>query len=159
MKDPRTILAPRDLHGNPRRAGTVVAMAVVSLICCGFAAPTTCNTSNERIGPSNAEVAGVAVGVGGGIVAAVVLVEVHHSHHTLKGCVFSGPNGLEVQTQNDKKTYTLAGETASIKAGDMVRFHGSKVKKVKDSSGDQTFTVQKISKDYGPCKVAAPSTH
>lgn len=156
MNIPRTILRPHDVHGNPRRAGTVVAMAVVSLICCGAAAPTTCNTSNDHFGPSGAEVAGVAVGVGGGIVAAVVLVEVHHSHHTLKGCVFSSPNGLELQTQNDKKTYTLAGETASIKAGDMVRFHGSRVKKIKDSSGDQTFTVEKISKDYGPCKVTVP---
>jgi hypothetical protein len=51
------------------------------------------------------------------------------------------------------KTYALAGVTENIKVGDLVRFHGSKVRKVKDSTGDQTFAVQKISKDFGPCTV------
>jgi len=37
--------------------------------------------------------------------------------------------------------------------GDLVQFHGSKVKKVKGSAGNQTFTVEKIGRDYGPCKL------
>jgi hypothetical protein len=51
------------------------------------------------------------------------------------------------------KTYALAGETANIKVGDLVRFHGTMRKKVKGSTGAQTFTVEKISRDYGPCKL------
>jgi hypothetical protein len=34
-----------------------------------------------------------------------------------------------------------------------VKLHGSKVKKTKDTSGDQIFRVASMNKDYGPCKV------
>jgi hypothetical protein len=126
-------------------------MAVLTaFLCCGATAPQGCQPSGH-IGPSGAEVAGVGIAAGAAI-AVVVLIEVHHVHHTMKGCVFAGPNGLELQTQGDGKTYALAGDTAKIRAGDLVRFHGSKVKKAKDSTGDQTFSVEKISRDYGPCK-------
>jgi hypothetical protein len=135
----------------------MVAIALASLVCCGSVGPTGCTDGlqNTKIGfgPSGAQVTAAAIGVGAVVVTAVVLTKVHHSHHTLKGCVISGQNGLQVQTQDDMKTYALAGDTANIKVGDLVRFHGTKVKKVKGSAGDQTFTVEKISRDYGPCKV------
>ena len=91
-------------------------------------------------------------------VAVVVVVEVNKSHHTLSGCVTSGPSGLLLQT-SDAKTYALEGDAASIKVGDRIKFHGSKVKKTKDSAGDQVFKVEQIKKDYGPCPVgpAAPN--
>jgi hypothetical protein len=119
--------------------------------------PTGCTNGlqNEKIGfgPSGGQVAAVAVGVGAVVVGTIVLIEVHHSHHTVKGCVFSGQNGIEVQTQGDMKSYALSGDTANIKVGDRFRFHGTKLKKVKGSAGDQTFKVETISKDYGPCKL------
>jgi len=57
------------------------------------------------------------------------------------------------------KTYALVGATGDIKVGDLVQFHGTKVRKVKNSTGDQTFAVEKISRDYGPCtlKPGAPA--
>jgi hypothetical protein len=140
---------------GPGRALAVAAIAVISLLCSGAAGPVQCQ--EKQIGPSTGEVVGTIAGVGAVVVGTVVLIEVQHSHHTVKGCVFAGPQGLEVQTQNDLRTYVLDGDTASVKTGDLVRFHGSKVKKVKDSTGDQTFTVEKISRDYGPCH-AAPNT-
>jgi hypothetical protein len=98
---------------------------------------------------------GAAVGIGAAIaVAVVVLVEVDHSHHSLSGCVLSGPNGLELQT-SDSKTYALTGDAASIRVGDRVKLKGSKVKKTKDTTGDQIFRVAAINKDYGPCKANA----
>ena len=133
-------------------------MAILTVfLLCGAQSPQGCNTSNTNynIGPSKGEVTAAAVGVVAVIaVGTVVLVEVHKSHHMVKGCVSSGPNGIEVTTEGDKpKTYVLEGNMATVKTGDLVRFHGNKVKKTKDSTGDQTFQVQKISKDYGPCKV------
>jgi hypothetical protein len=135
----------------------MVAIVLASLVCCMAIGPTGCTDGLQNkdvsFGPSGGQITAAAIGVGAVVVGTVVLIDVHHSHHTVKGCVFSGQNGIEVQTQGGMKTYTLAGETTNIKVGDLVQFHGSKGKKVKDSTGDQTFTVEKISRDYGPCKL------
>jgi hypothetical protein len=88
----------------------------------------------------------------GGLIGGGTYLAVSHSRHTLKGCVFEGPGGLRLQT-GDSKIYTIQGDAASIKAGDKVRLHGSRVKKAKGYSGDPAFLVQKLSKNYGPCHV------
>jgi hypothetical protein len=141
-----------------RPKGAISLVCLTAYLLCGATAPQSCQSGQSTsIGPSGGEVIAAAVGVVAVIaVGTVVLVEVHKSHHTVKGCVSNGPNGFEVTTDGDKpKTYMLEGNVASIKPGDLVRFHGDKVKKTKDSTADQTFTVQKINKDYGPCKIAA----
>jgi hypothetical protein len=109
---------------------------------------TNCKSSGS-LGPSGAEVAGVIVGVGA-LIGVGVAVEVNHSHHIVKGCASTGPDGLELQT--GARTYLLSGATADIKPGDMVRVHGSRVKQSKHSTANQTFFVEKLNKDYGPCK-------
>ena len=140
-----------------RRTGVISMICLTAYLLCGATAPQTCQTQQPtNIGPSGGEVLAAAIGVVAVIaVGTVVLVEVHKSHHTVKGCVATGPNGIEVTTDGDKpKTYLLEGNVASVKVGDLVRFHGDKVKKTKDSTGDQTFKIQEIKKDYGPCKIA-----
>src|ERR1035437_6573577 len=139
-----------------RRRGISALVALGALLCSGASSPTGCQQSSGSIGPSTGEVVGAAVGVGA-VIAAVVLIGVNHSHHTLKGCVLSGPNGLELQT-SEPKTYALDGDAATIKPGDRVKLHGSRVKKTKDQSGSQVFKVEKLSKDYGPCKVSGAPT-
>jgi hypothetical protein len=132
-------------------------VALSSFLLCGFQqSPTSCKSSGS-IGPSNAEVIGVAVAVGAVIVVGtVVLVEVHKSHHTIKGCVTAGPNGLQVENDSDKKIYSLTGVPANVKAGDIVKVNGNKEKKAKGSTDNQQFVVAKMSKDYGPCQVPHP---
>jgi hypothetical protein len=136
-----------------RRTGIVSMIAFTLFVCCGQSAPVAC-TPAPQPSHTGAEVAAVAV-VAGVVIGTVVLVEVHKGHHRVKGCVSTGPNGLQIRTINDmdSKTYTLEGVTQDVKVGDLVQVHGSKVKKVKNSIGDQTFMVEKLSKDYGPCKV------
>jgi len=134
----------------------MAALAVI--FCSGATAPSGCNSSTSRIGPSGGEVAGAAIGIGAVVAVAIIVpIEINHSHHTLKGCVFSGPGGFQLRTSNGK-TYAIEGDPASIKAGDLVQFHGSKVKKTKDSNGNEVFRVEKLKKEYGPCKVAPPAT-
>jgi len=154
------IIRPSHSDSGPpagrRRAKKMVAVSLAFLVCCVAVGPTGCTNGlqnkNVSFGPSGAQVAAAAIGVGAAVVVTVVLVN-HHSHHTVKGCVSSGQDGLQVQTQGDMKIYALAGNTANIKVGDLVKFHGTKVRKVKDSAGNRTFTVEKISRDYGPCKL------
>jgi len=136
------------------RRGGVALVALASFVCSAVGGPVGCQAGqlkNESFGPTAGEVAAVGVGVGAAVVVTVVLV--NRAHHTVKGCVFAGKDGPEVRTQDNSKAYALAGVTQNIKVGDLVRFHGSKVKKAKGSTADQTFTVQKISKDYGPCTL------
>jgi hypothetical protein len=119
---------------------------LVALVCSGA---TSC--SRTQVVLSSAAIAAVLVGTTVGITYAV-----KHSHHTLQGCVSSDDNGLKLRT-SAAKVYTLKGDAAGIKTGDSVILHGSKVKKAKgDSTGDQVFVVQKVSKDNGPCAVNVP---
>lgn len=122
--------------------------------CILFAtAPSSCNSNdNFRIGPSGAEVAGAIVGVSAVIVGAVVLVEVHHSHHTLKGCVASTSDGLQMISASGGEAYALSGVTTDLKVGDTVRVHGAKHKQ--KGSAERSFVVEKLNKDYGPCKAS-----
>lgn len=139
-----------------KRTAGVAAFAVLSvLLFSGQTAPTTCKSSGS-IGPSTGEIVGVAVAAGAVIAVAILVpVEISRSHHILKGCVFAGLNGVSLQT-SDAKTYILEGDPSAIKVGDMVKFHGLKVKKTKDRKGDQVFKVAEMKKDYGPCHVMAP---
>lgn len=108
----------------------------------------TTSCTRTQVVLSSAGIAAVVVGTTVGVTYAV-----KHHHHTLQGCVFSDANGLKLRTR-DAKAHTLKGDAAGIKVGDSVKVHGSKVKKAKgDSTGDQVFVVQKLSKDYRPCPV------
>lgn len=139
-----------------RRFGIVAFAVLAAFLCSGSTSPAGCN-SQPQGDPFKGEIIGAAVGIGA-VIAVVVVVSVNHSHHTMKGCIFEGASGLELRT-SDSKTYALEGDPASIKVGDMVKFHGSKVKKTKDSTGDQVFKVERLKKDYGPCRVdSAPTT-
>jgi hypothetical protein len=130
-----------------RRKGIVSMVALTSFLFCGMTAPQQCNTNtNNGHGTAIAVGAIAAIGVG-----TVVLIAVHSSHHNIKGCAYSDKNGLHIQDGNTMKKFVLTGATPNIKAGDIVRLHGSKVKMAKGATGDQTFVVEKLSKDYGVC--------
>lgn len=137
-----------------RRFGIAAFAGLAVLLCSGSTSPTGCQSGSlGNIGPSNGEVLGAAVGLGAVIAVAIIVpVEISHSHHTLTGCVFTGPRGLELRT-SDSKTYALEGDAATIKVGDRVKLHGSKAKKTKDTTGDQVFRVEKLNRDFGSCHV------
>ncbi|MGC1422155.1 MAG: hypothetical protein WA354_25250 [Terracidiphilus sp.] len=139
-----------------RRWGIAAFAAMIAMLCTGASSPTGCTTPPPpgNIGPSNAELAGAVIGIGAVIAVAIIVpVEISHSHHNLTGCVVTAANGLELRT-SDAKTYSLEGDAASIKAGDKVKIHGSKIKKTKDSTGPGVFRVDQIKRNYGACPVA-----
>ena len=75
---------------------------------------------------------------------------------TLTGCAVLGSAGLQVQNEGDQEFYLLIGDVVSIKPGDRVKVAGKKKKK-DASTIMRTFVVEKLSKDYGPCKLV-PAT-
>lgn len=110
-----------------------------------------------NIGPSKGAIIAAAVGVVAGVavITTVVVVEVHE-HHTVKGCLVNGPNGMQIQeTQDPKAVYSLQGAPVDLKVGDLVRLHGDRGPKVK--KGDvRTFQVKEIKKNYGACPAPSP---
>jgi hypothetical protein len=138
-----------------RRKGIISLAALGSLLLCGANSPSGCTSSSFQVGPSKGEVAGVTVAVAAVVVVGVVvLVDVNKSHHTIKGCVTSGANGLELRNVGDRRTYALTNIPASVKVGDVIKLHGTKQKGQKNGMGDQDFRVEKMSRDYGPCRAA-----
>jgi hypothetical protein len=113
-------------------------------------AATSC--TRTQIVLSTTAIAAVVVGTTVGVTYAV-----KHHNHSLQGCSFSGADGLKLRT-SDARVYTLKGDSAGVKAGDTVKLHGSKAKRVKGDSGDQVFLVQKVNKDYGPCPANAAAS-
>lgn len=93
---------------------------------------------------------GVAVGAIGAGIGIGIYYAFHHGH-SLNGCAVSDSDGLQLQNRGDGQTYALTGEVAAIKPGDRVRVSGKKAKKNGDAA--QHFVVEKLSKDYGACKV------
>jgi hypothetical protein len=130
-----------------RRKGIVSMVGLTSFLFCGMTAPTQCAQPKDN--SHGGVIAGVAVGAVA--VGAIVIIGVHESHHNVKGCASSDKDGLHIQDGDTTKKYLLTGVTPNIKAGDLVKVHGSKVKKEKGAAGDQTFVVEKLTKDYGVC--------
>jgi hypothetical protein len=122
----------------------ITALAgLVALVCSGA---TSCTRTQVALSATaiGVVVAGTAVGVS---------YAVKHHNHTLQGCTFSDAGGVKLRTSG-AKVYTLKGDSASLRAGDSVSLHGSKLKKAKGDSGDQVFEVQKLNKDNGPCSTS-----
>jgi hypothetical protein len=144
-----------------RRNGIIVFTALSSMLLCGASSPSGCtnnsNSNNNIPGTSLSSGQAIAIAAGGVavvVVGTVVLVEVHKSHHTLKGCVTAGPGGITVLNERDQRVYALTGITAGVKLGDIVKVNGNREKGQNDSAGDEDFTITHFSRDFGPCKAA-----
>ncbi|GAC1355541.1 MAG: hypothetical protein NVSMB3_00840 [Acidobacteriaceae bacterium] len=96
----------------------------------------------------------VAVGAVGAALGVGVYYAVRRAP-SITGCAVSGPDGLSLQNEADHQAFHLAGDTATLKAGDRIRVQG---KKKDDAAGTRTFLVHKLTRDFGPCTVspAAP---
>ena len=139
-----------------RRWGIAAFAAMIAMLCTGCLIAHRLHNapSSRQHWPIQRRTRRAVIGIGAVIAVAIIVpVEISHSHHNLTGCVVTAANGLELRT-SDAKTYSLEGDAASIKAGDKVKIHGSKIKKTKDSTGPGVFRVDQIKRNYGACPVA-----
>ena len=152
----------RDLERNTMNRRVEVASTLVLLsallgaseLLTGCCQPGYPCQSSGSLGPSTGEIVGIGVGIVGAVAVGTV-VAVNHSHHNLKGCVSSGPNGLQLSNDSDKKIYSLVGASPDVKAGERVKLHGTKQKKQKGNASNQQFLVDSVTKDLGPCEAVA----
>ena len=95
-------------------------------------------------GSKGAVIGGVAAGVA---VGAGLLYWKLHNRSKLQGCV-SG-DGDKLVNEKDKQTYSLTNkQNQSLKPGERVELLG---KRAKDTAGEPTFEVHKMSRDLGQC--------
>src|SRR6266496_1527205 len=127
---------------------TVCRRILVFLVCACLL------PMNIRAKADSLQNAATAIIVGVAAVGAAIGIGIYYAlHHgnSIKGCVVSGPSGLELQNEGDQQTFQLSGITSDVKPGDRMRVSGKKVKRAKGSSGNPTFLVDKPGKDYGAC--------
>ena len=95
-------------------------------------------------GSKGAVIGGVAAGAA---VGAGLLYWKLHSRAKVQGCLSDGADKLV--TEKDNHTYNLTNkQNQSLKPGERVELLG---KKAKDTAGEPTFEVRKMSKDLGQC--------
>lgn len=107
--------------------------------------------AKAQIGPSAGQAVGIfaaIAAVGAGIAVGIMLAVRHHP--SITGCAAANGNSVTLISEDDRQSYALSGDIAAIKAGDRVRLSG---KKRSDRSGNHTFEVLKLRKDYGPCRA------
>jgi hypothetical protein len=131
----------------PSLLRTSAALALCLLLVLPAFSQTNVNYGN--IGPSKGEIVGIVVGAVAAItVVGFLIYHETHKHPSITGCVASGPDGLTLQNEKDKKVYALSGDSAALRAGQRVALKG---KKIKDSSGKPSFQVERLTTDYGAC--------
>jgi len=144
------------MNRDTKAAASILALLSVFVSgCCQTGSPC----ENTTIGPSKGEIVGIAIGaIAGTAVVVGTAVAISHDHHILKGCVSTGPDGLQLSRDSDKKVFALVGASADIKPGEKLKLHGTKQKKQKGSPGNQQFVVEKVTKDFGRCEVSTSAT-
>ena len=121
---------------------------VISLLClCLLPVKSPAQVGSPTISNGDAAlVVGVVAGVGAAIGIGVYYA-FNHSR-SIRGCVVTGSNGLELQNEGDRRTFLLQGITADVKSGNRVSLKGKKAKNAKDSSGNPTFLVEKLEEGF-----------
>ena len=137
---------------NPQRA--IVALALLVSISATAVAqygsggtgatPTYPGGAHPSYGSKGAVIGGT---VAGAAVGAGLLYWKLHNRAKLQGCVVG--DGDKLVNEKDNQTYNLTNKhNESLKPGERVELLGTKAK---DSSGEPTFEVHKMSKNLGQC--------
>ncbi|MHB8501610.1 MAG: hypothetical protein ACYDCG_06820 [Candidatus Acidiferrales bacterium] len=115
--------------------------------------------------PSGGYGSGKAIGIGVGVAAAaavgIVLLVRHHHHAAHKtqsyvtGCTQSLQDGISLTNKKDNQTYAIAAGSKSLKAGERMTLKGVVV--AADGSGNPSFQIHSLIKDYGTCGSASAS--
>jgi hypothetical protein len=122
---------------------------VLVLLLCLLILPNTPARATDTLSHDVHGIEAGVIAISAAIVVVVVVLVVHYKPSSIKGCVASGPNGLELTNSSDKVVYQLGGATTDIKPGDLVKV--KRKKKSAKGSTPPTFSVKELGKDYGAC--------
>ena len=122
-----------------------IVVSLVILSCC-VEAQSGSQIPDLKFPDYKGAVIGAAIGVGA-VTGIVLYVTLHKP--SITGCTAS-ENGINtVIDEKDKLHYALSDQDLKLAAGERVKLQG---KKRKDKSGNLTFQVKKLKRDYGLCQ-------
>jgi hypothetical protein len=128
---------------------SIFRRALAMLLCFVLLSTTTPANASTNLQTQGKEIVAAGVAVVAAVVVVVVVVTLHYRSPSVKGCVATGPNGLELKTEGNQLTYELTGATSDLKPGEIVKVKGKK--KSARAGTNPTFEVKQLSKDYGVC--------
>ena len=94
----------------------------------------------------------IGIGVGAAAVGVGAIYLMTHRASKVTGCTEMADDGLRLTEDKSKRTLTLLPGPTNIKAGERVELKG-KVRK--NATGDQSFLVKRVAKDFGECHTRA----
>ena len=116
--------------------------------------PTLCTTLLLMPRPAkadNALVAAIAgIAVAGAAIGIGISYAFFHKNTSMTGCAALNSDKLTLRNESDQQIYMLVGDIGYIKAGDRIHVSG---KKLIDTAGKPNFLVERVAKDYGPCRI------
>ena len=121
-----------------------VALVTVLLSAITIPAPAQSKIDLGHIGPSNAEIVGAAVGLAA-VTGVVLYLTLHKT--TITGCLRSVEGANILTNEADNLTYQLV-DGPRLNPGERVKIQG---KKKKDKTGNFSFRVKKLKRDFGRC--------
>jgi hypothetical protein len=104
-------------------------------------------------GYSSGKAIGIGVGAAAGAAVGIALLVRHHHHAADKtqtyvtGCTQSIQDGISLTNEKDNQTYSIMSGGKSLKVGERMIPKGVVV--ATDGSGNPTFQIQSLIKDYG----------
>jgi hypothetical protein len=153
----------------------LTGIATLSLAMCGAAAAQyggggTAGTGGTGAsggytppsgGYSSGKTIGIGVGAAAGAAVGIALLVRHHHHSADKtqtyvtGCTQSIQDGINLTDEKDNQTYSIVTNSKSLKAGERITLKGVLV--ATDGTGNPTFQMRSVIKDYGTCGTASAS--
>ena len=118
---------------------------LIAIVVATLANPARANTIGTD---AKLIVTGIVV-VSAAVAIVVTVLVIHHrgNKSAITGCVSSGPNGISVTDEKDKRIYALSADSISIKPGDRMTLQGKRRKQ----SGALVFEAHEITRDFGAC--------
>lgn len=133
-----------------RKASSVARILIAILSSAGFVSPANAQSNqNSSFGVGDIH-RGLVIGVGVGVAAAAgigITYLVIHNRGVMAGCIAES-GGKMTLLGSDRKVYSLAGTGPSLPVGERVKLKGRK----SGPASSPSFQVQRILKDYGPCR-------
>jgi hypothetical protein len=112
-------------------------------------------------GYSSGKAVGIGVGAAAGAAVGIALLVRHHHHAAnktqtyLTGCTQSLQDGIRLTNEKDNQSYSILSGNNSLKAGERLMLKGVVV--ASEGTGNPTFQLHSLVKDFGTCGSASAS--
>jgi hypothetical protein len=130
---------------------------VVLIVVLGVALTSTATADSALPNPAQglaraeSEVVIAIVVVGAVLAVGVTFLVLHQKHKTsaITGCVSSGPGGLSVTEDKNKRIFALSGDLVGLKPGDRMTLTGKR----RTGGKSPVFETRSVTDDLGACQT------